>query len=239
MASPTCVSHLSNQYLQLTPSMIAVQTQPTIATTQRLNGTSYAVLMIDMDIPTNTPPQTSTLLHWMQTGLTAATTATTLNTTSGSTSVFLLQNNSNTAPFASYFGPSPPARVPLSHRYVQILVDTTGTPQTSLDSLRTAAQNRSGFNADTTLRAVGLNTRVVAGNFYNVTNTTGTATGNGTGTIGGGTSSNGSIPGTNGTGTGTGTGTGGGVSVSGAYGQIAQSIPGLALFALAVLFLGV
>lgn len=149
-----------------------MQTQPTIATTQQLNGTSYAVLMIDMDIPTNNPPETSTLLHWMQTGLTPATASTSVNSTTASSamSVFLLQNTSNTAAFAPYLGPGPPARVPLSHRYVQILVDTTNAPQTALESLQTAAQNRSGFNAEATLKAAGLDTMVIAGNFYNVTN---------------------------------------------------------------------
>ncbi|KAJ4388954.1 hypothetical protein N0V93_006416 [Gnomoniopsis smithogilvyi] len=145
----------------------AVSTMPQIGTQTRLNGTSYAVLMIDIDIPTNTPPATSTLLHWMQTGLTPATTATNLN---GTTGVFLLQNTSNTAPFAAYIPPGPPARIPLSHRYVQILVDTSGVQQTALNSLKTAAANRSAFSAINTLTAAGLQTKVVAGNFYNVTN---------------------------------------------------------------------
>ncbi|KAJ4423825.1 hypothetical protein N0V82_001564 [Gnomoniopsis sp. IMI 355080] len=145
----------------------AVSTMPQIGTQMRLNGTSYAVLMIDVDIPTNAPPATSTLLHWMQTALTPATTATTLNGTAG---VFLLQNNSNTAPFATYISPAPPARIPLSHMYVQILVDTTGVSQTALDSLKTAAANRSAFSAEKTLTAAGLQNKVVAGNFYNVTN---------------------------------------------------------------------
>lgn len=156
---------------------------PQIATQSRLNGSSYAVIMIDLDIPTNTPPATSTLLHWMQTGLTPATTATNLNTSSGVMPVFLLQNSTNTAPFAMYISPGPPARIPLSHRYVQILVDTTGIQQTALNGLKTAAANRSGFNALNTLTAAGLQSKVVAGNFYNVTNpgpvsnTTGTTPG--------------------------------------------------------------
>lgn len=148
----------------------AVGTQPTIATTQRLNGTSYAVLMIDIDIPTNAPPATSTLLHWMQTGLTPATTTTQLNTSTTAMSVFLLQNSSNTAPLAPYLSPNPPARVPLSHRYTQILVDTTGMQATALDALRTAAANRTAFSAMTVLTKAGLESKVVAGNFYNVTN---------------------------------------------------------------------
>lgn len=141
-----------------------------LATEQRLNGTSYALIMVDMDIPTNNPPATSTLLHWMQTGLTPATTSTMMNGTSTSSSVFLLQNTSNTTPFAPYFGPNPPARIPLSHRYVQILVDTTGAPDSALTSLQKAAANRSGFSAESTLTEAGLQGKVVAGNFFNVTN---------------------------------------------------------------------
>lgn len=54
--------------------------------------------------------------------------------------------------------------------YVQILVDTTGASQTALNSLKTAAANRTAFNALNVLTAAGLQNKVVAGNFYNVTN---------------------------------------------------------------------
>lgn len=126
--------------------------------------------MIDLDIPTNTPPTTNTLLHWMQTGLTPAAQATRLNTTTGQISVFLLENSTNTAPILAYFGPNPPARIPLSHRYTQILVDTSSLDNTGLTALRTAAATIVGFNAQTVLNQAGLGDRVVAGNFYNVTN---------------------------------------------------------------------
>jgi hypothetical protein len=69
--------------------------QPRIGTRTRLNGTSYAVMMIDLDIPTNNPPETNTLLHWMQTGLTPATAPTTLNTTAGTITAFLLEPRSS------------------------------------------------------------------------------------------------------------------------------------------------
>lgn len=161
----------------------AVQQQPTIATTQRLNGTSYAVIMVDIDIPTNSPPATSTLLHWMQTDLKPATAATSLNSSAGgSASEFLLQNSSsNTAPFAVYNPPNPPARIPLSHRYVQILVDTSGAPASAIDALKSAAADRSGFSAEKTLTAAGLQNKVVAGNFFNVTNPGPAMSGNGSG----------------------------------------------------------
>ncbi|CAI4210361.1 unnamed protein product [Parascedosporium putredinis] len=109
----------------------STQVQPTLATTQRLQGT-YAVLMIDLDIPTDTPGQTNTLLHWLQTGLTSSAQATSFNTTGGTATtgqVFLLQNRQATAPLAEV-----------------------------------------GFNAQSILTQAGLASRVVAGNFFNVTN---------------------------------------------------------------------
>jgi len=130
--------------------------------------------MIDLDIPTNSPPQTSTLLHWLQTGLTSAETATMLNTTTrgkgGATQAFILQNKGNTAALAPYIGPSPPARIPLSHRYTQILVNHTGLSTESVGALQMAAATRQGFNAMQVLMQAGLMDKVVAGNFFNVTN---------------------------------------------------------------------
>ena len=150
----------------------ATQTQPTIGTLTRLNGTSYAVIMIDLDIPTNPP---NTLLHWMQTGLAPAQTPTTVNNASaapggGSVTLFLLTNSSGTAPLADYRGPNPPARNPLSHRYTQILVDTSESTARDVGALGTAAQTRLGFNASAVLAAANLLDRVVAGNSFNVTN---------------------------------------------------------------------
>lgn len=144
--------------------------EPQVGTTTQLTGTSYAIMMIDLDIPTNVTGKTGTLLHWMQTGLTPATSATTLNTTSGRSSVFLLQNTANTAALAPYFGPSPPARTPLSHRYTQILVDTSALNTQATGTLQNAAASRRDFDAPTVLRQAGLQNSVVAGNFFVVTN---------------------------------------------------------------------
>ncbi|KAK1760747.1 PEBP-like protein [Echria macrotheca] len=165
--------------------------QPMVGILTKPSGTSFAIVMIDLDIPSqNGSSETNTLLHWMQTGLTPAAQATRVNTTTGQISVFLLQNTSNTTPLAAYIPPNPPARVPLSHRYTQILVDTSGVTTNSLGALRTAATNRLGFAAQTVLGQAGLDGKVVAGNFYNVTNpgpVNGTAgTGGGTGAGGGG-----------------------------------------------------
>lgn len=113
----------------------------------------------------------------MQTGLVPATSPTKLNTT-GSTEVYLLLNSNNVEAAQAYFGPSPPARVPMSHRYTQILVDTSDVEAQSLNALSLSAKNRTGFNALNVLRAAGLEDKVVAGNFFNVTNTTGTFPGN-------------------------------------------------------------
>ncbi|KAG8159211.1 hypothetical protein KVR01_010872 [Diaporthe batatas] len=237
--------------------------EPKLATTQRLNGTSYAVLMIDLDIPTNNPPQTNTLLHWMQTDLTPATAATALNTSAGNANAFALQTGQTTA-FATYLQPNPPARVPLSHRYTQILVDTTGVQQTALDSLKSAAQNRQGFKAQEVLTAAGLQNKVVAGNFYNVTNAgpaansnSSSSGGSGSGSSSGGGESSGSNSGSNGAsgsgsrggnGTGAGTGSGSntgsngtrpGTTTNGAVVQESKSMTALVLLVVATLFLGV
>ncbi|TRX89082.1 hypothetical protein FHL15_009999 [Xylaria flabelliformis] len=158
------------------------QTAPTIATQSKLDGTSFAVLMIDLDIPTDSPPQTNTLLHWMQTGLTQSSSAVSLNTTSGSKSAFVFSIPGDAA-FAPYLGPAPPARIPLSHRYTQIIVDTSDVTDAGLSALKAAAANRMGFNAESVLTSAGLVDQVVAGNFFNVTNpgpVTGTTTSNST-----------------------------------------------------------
>ncbi|KAI4867699.1 PEBP-like protein [Hypoxylon rubiginosum] len=144
----------------------ATQTAPSIGTESQLTGSSFAVLMIDLDIPTNSPPATNTLLHWMQTGLTQSTTATPL----GSTNAFLFQNSSGQTAFAEYLGPAPPARIPLSHRYTQIVVDTSDATEASLSVLQSAAASRMGFNALAVLTQAGLESKVLAGNFFNVTN---------------------------------------------------------------------
>jgi len=193
--------------------------QPRIGTLTRLAGRSYAVLMIDLDIPTDTPPQTNTLLHWAQTGLTPANTPTRLNTTTGQISVFLLENSTNTAPILGYFGPNPPARIPLSHRYTQILIDTSDADAEDISEIRTAAATIRGFNALTVLTEADLEDKVVAGNFFNVTNP---GPVNGTGTPGG---------------TGTGTGTGSGATVTpAAGGRLAVPVSLMGLVAGAVFF---
>ncbi|KAJ3579057.1 hypothetical protein NPX13_g1506 [Xylaria arbuscula] len=160
------------------------QTAPTLATQSKLDGTSFAILMIDLDIPTDSPPETNTLLHWMQTGLTQSSSA----ETTGSENAFVFSIPGDTAAFAEYIGPAPPARIPLSHRYTEIIVDTSDVSEDALSTLQTAAATRLGFDALSVLTSAGLADKVVAGNFFNVTNqdvtaaSNGTAGGNGTNT---------------------------------------------------------
>ncbi|KAI0405196.1 phosphatidylethanolamine-binding protein [Xylaria palmicola] len=149
---------------------LVTQTAPTLATQSKLDGTSFAVMMIDLDIPTNNPPQTNTLLHWMQTGLTQSSSAVSFNTTIGSVTGFVLSAPEDEDAFAPYFGPSPPARIPLSHKYTEVIVDTSEASDEGLAALREAAANRQGFNAQDILTSAGLEDKVVAGNFFNVTN---------------------------------------------------------------------
>ncbi|KAF6841637.1 hypothetical protein CPLU01_00309 [Colletotrichum plurivorum] len=160
------------------------QNVPTIATEQKLQG-QYLVMMVDIDVPTNMPPKTGTLLHWMQTGFTSADTPTILNTTAGTKNVFLMQNKMNAAALAPYFGPNPPAREPLSHRYTFVAVDHTQISQQGLMALSGAAQNRRDFNPMNALMAAGLQDKVVAGNFFRVTNAGPVGAGQGMGGGGG------------------------------------------------------
>ncbi|KAH6686265.1 phosphatidylethanolamine-binding protein [Plectosphaerella plurivora] len=144
---------------------------PTIATEQPLQG-KYAIFMIDMDIPTNAPPQTSTLLHWAQAGLTSNPVPTILNTTMGTKQVHVMQNLAATPAMADYFGPNPPALMPLQHRYAFVAVDHSTISRDGLGQLTLASQQRRGFDATRTLTAAGLGPQnVVAGNFYMVSNT--------------------------------------------------------------------
>lgn len=125
-------------------------------------------MMVDLDIPSDQNPHT--FLHWMQTDLTPATTASTISTSNGSTQAFTLSNAKKTSALVFYTQPAPPAQNPLSHRYTQILVDTSSMSPVGLSALQSAAQTRVGFDTESVLQAAGLSNNVVAGNFFNVTN---------------------------------------------------------------------
>ncbi|KAL1849875.1 hypothetical protein Daus18300_013132 [Diaporthe australafricana] len=146
----------------------ATASAPTIATKSRLDGTSYAVIMMDLDIPSDQNPHT--FLHWMQTDLTPATKASTITGSNGSTQAFTLSNAKNTSAIVAYTQPAPPAQNPLSHRYTEILIDTSSMSAEGLSALQSAAETRVGFDTNSVLEAAGLSNNVVAGNSFNVTN---------------------------------------------------------------------
>jgi len=193
---PAYLSFSGDQKLTCNGNAVT-QVQPTISLGQQLRGT-YAVIMVDLDIPADNGGQTNTLLHWMQTGLTLSTQATTLQSGNGGQNqqVFLLQNRGNAAALAEYLGPNPPARNPLSHRYTFVLVDHSNISQQGLQALQQAAQTRLGFNTATVLSQAGLSSNVVAGNFFNVTNSGQAQPGVGGPALGNGTTG-GIIPGGN------------------------------------------
>lgn len=125
-------------------------------------------MMVDLDIPSDQNPHT--FVHWMQTDLVPATTASTISVSNGSTQAFTLSNAKKTSALVFYTQPAPPAQNPLSHRYTQILVDTSSMSPAGLSALQSAAQTRVGFDTESVLQAAGLSNSVVAGNFFNVTN---------------------------------------------------------------------
>ncbi|KAI7776317.1 hypothetical protein LA080_005504 [Diaporthe eres] len=106
----------------------------------------------------------------MQTGLTPVITASTISASNGSTQAFTLSNAKNTSAIVAYTQPAPPAQNRLSHRYTQILVDTSSMTSAGLSALQSAAETRVGFDIDSALQAAGLSKNVVAGNSFNVTN---------------------------------------------------------------------
>ena len=130
-------------------------------------------MMVDPDIPPQSAGgATSELLHWMQAGLVSSNTSTTI----GGMKVFELVNPSNTTPLASYIQPSPPDKSPLSHRYTQLLLNTTGN-SSALSVLAKFAMTRTNFSAVNVVNSAGLT--VLMGNSFNVTAATNTTSSSG------------------------------------------------------------
>ena len=128
-------------------------------------------MMVDPDIPPQTAGgPTVELLHWMQAGLVSANTTTTI----GGVKVFELINPGNTSALASYIQPSPSNKAPLSHRYTQMLLNTTGNSSV-LSTLSKFAATRQNFSAVNVVNSAGLT--VLAGNSFNVTAATNTTAG--------------------------------------------------------------
>lgn len=148
----------------------ATANAPTLGTSQRLFGT-YTVMMVDPDIPPATAGgATSELLHWMQSNLVSSNTSTMI----GGVQAFEMVIQGNTTPVASYIQPSPPDKAPNTHRYTQLLLNTTsvGGNTTALSILMTAGKTRTNFSAVNVVKAAGVS--IVAGNSFNVTNGTNT-----------------------------------------------------------------
>jgi hypothetical protein len=144
-----------------------------MGTANRLFG-SYAVIMVDPDIA-NAPTDSKTgqFLHWMQAGLESATTTSTI----GGTTVFELKNVANTSAFATYAQPSPPNQKLTTHRYIQLLVNTTGNSSTIMKLMKAGA-TKTNFSALAVVNSAGVN--VAFGNYFNVTNEVALAAGNAT-----------------------------------------------------------
>lgn len=154
---------------------------PILGTTAKMTGT-YTVLMVDPDIPLALSGGTaSQFLHWMQSDLTSANTTTNI----GGQKVYELISTSNTTAFAKYLQPNPPNMTPTTHRYIQLLFNTTGM-NSSLATLQMAGKNRGNFSAADVVKRAKL--MVLMGNSFNVSfgdkasNTTGSTTGNSTST---------------------------------------------------------
>ena len=170
MASTSQKLVCSSSLLPNLPTVTKADTAsaPTIGTAEHLIGT-YTIMMVDPDIP----PQvagglTSELLHWMQSGLVSSNTTTAI----GGMNVFELVNPGNTTPIASYIQPSPPNESPISHRYTQLLLNTTGNTS-ALSKLAKLGMTRTNFSAVNVVNSAGLT--VLMGNSFNVTAATNTA----------------------------------------------------------------
>jgi hypothetical protein len=123
-------------------------------------------MMVDPDIPPATAGgSTSELLHWMQSGLVSANNSTFV----GGVNIFELINPTNTSALATYIQPSPPNKSPTTHRYTQMLLNTTGN-SSAISTLPIFAKTRTNFSAVNVVKNTGLN--VVFGNSFNVTNVT-------------------------------------------------------------------
>ncbi|KAI9650386.1 hypothetical protein NHQ30_000400 [Ciborinia camelliae] len=134
---------------------------PILGTRTKLTGT-YAVMMVDPDIPPATAGgNTSQFLHWMQAGLKSANTTTTI----GGQKIYELINVKNTPAFATYLQPNPPNIAPTTHRYTQLLFNTTGM-DASLAVLKTSGKNRGNFDTADVVKNAKL--KVLMGNSFDV-----------------------------------------------------------------------
>jgi phosphatidylethanolamine-binding protein (PEBP) family uncharacterized protein len=175
------------------------------------------VILADPDIPgAPTDSKTGQFLHWIQAGLESSSTSTTV---AGQT-IFELQTPANVSAFAPYIQPSPPNRALTTHRYIELLVNTTGD-SAALKTLMTAGATRTNFSALAVVNAAGK--EVLFANYFNVTNEDALAAAGGS---------------ANTTATGSGNGTGSGIPAqnagTGAFGKNGVMVAGLVAFVAAV-----
>ena len=137
---------------------------PSLGTATKLIGI-YTLMMVDPDVPSGNE-STMESLHWIQAGFTSSDT-----TTIAGQTVFELLNTAITSALAAYIQPEPPARVLFSHRYVQMLLNTTSIDVNA--TLGAAAAIRGEFDSEGLVKAAGWT--FVMGNSFNVTADTSTS----------------------------------------------------------------
>ncbi|TAQ90688.1 hypothetical protein B7494_g959 [Chlorociboria aeruginascens] len=122
--------------------------------------------MVDPDIPPSVAGNPTTeFLHWLQGGLVSSFNSTTI----AGVTFFPLTNPNNVPAYESYIGPAPPNEVPHTHRYTQLLINTTLYDQSGNTSvLKSAGSAPTNFNAAQVLQNAELT--VLAGNSFNVSN---------------------------------------------------------------------
>ncbi|KAL3417983.1 hypothetical protein PVAG01_10993 [Phlyctema vagabunda] len=161
--------------IEVSPGLLIPRAQtaspPTISAPSNSNASTYALFMIDIDLPINNTRVT--LLHWFQPDLVVDSAGT------------LVPSNTNASgPGAAYLQPNPPAG-DIAHRYTFVLYEQ---PSTFSVPAAFAAINppanvpaRGGFSVAAFAAAADLG-EPISGNFWTVQNTTVTATGAATAT---------------------------------------------------------
>jgi hypothetical protein len=132
---------------------------PTVYTDKHLDG-QYVVMVVDPDLPTSPPTE---MLHWLQPFSSSS-----QSTTIGGKTVYELIPPSSTSAYADWKQPSPPFKVPYSHRYVILLLDLSDVSGIGDETLQADAQTRNPFDAVKTIKAAGV--PIIGSTWFNVTN---------------------------------------------------------------------
>ncbi|RDW65313.1 hypothetical protein BP5796_10005 [Coleophoma crateriformis] len=137
---------------------------PTLALDKAIANKTFAVVMFDPDTPATGVGGngTNSFLHWFQDGLTSSVSEVDV----AGKNVTPLVNVFSVAPLQTYVQPSPPTGQ--THRYVQILLDTTGVTGFVVSAATgNATTSRTGFDMNAFVKESGLT--VFSSNFFNVT----------------------------------------------------------------------